>query len=49
MVLHYPKENATEDDEWIDTYVPETFISYIKDDVIQTAPMEGLEWRENFE
>lgn len=36
MVLHYPKENATEDDEWIDAYIPETFISSIKNDQIDT-------------
>ena len=43
MVVHYPKENATEDDEWLDVPVPETFISVLKSDQLHTEAMEGLE------
>ena len=43
MVLHYPQENGTEDDEWIDYCIPETFVSIIKNDKIETTEMEGLE------
>lgn len=43
MVIHYPKHNGTEDDEWIDMPVPETFVTVIKEDVLTTEAMEGLE------
>ena len=43
MVLHYPQENGTDEDEWIDACIPETFVTVIKNDKIEIAPMEGLE------
>lgn len=46
MVLHYPKHNATEDDDWLDIPIPETYVTIIKDDFPHTVPVEGLEWRE---
>jgi hypothetical protein len=27
MVVHYPKEGATEDDEWLDIAIPETNVT----------------------
>ena len=44
MVVHYPKEGGTEDDEWIDFPIPETYVSTIKNDAIVTEQLEGLEW-----
>ena len=43
MVIHYPKENGTEDDEWLDAPVPETFVSVLKKDQLVSEPLEGLE------
>lgn len=43
VVIHYPKENATEDDEWLDMPIAETFLSVIKNDRITTEPLEGME------
>ncbi len=43
MVIHYPKKDATEDDEWIDQTIPETLITVIKDDKLETKCMDGFE------
>ncbi len=43
MVVHYPKTDATEDDEWLDIAIPETNITCIKNDSLHTVPMEGIE------
>lgn len=43
MVMHYPTENAAEDDDWLDVSIPETFVSTIKSDSVHTVPVEGLE------
>jgi hypothetical protein len=43
MVVHYPKEGATEDDEWVDIAIPETNVTCIKDDNLHTVAMEGIE------
>lgn len=43
MNIHYPKEGGTDEDDWIDMCIPETFITVIKNDKIDTVPMEGLE------
>jgi len=37
MVLHYPKEGAGEEDEWVDMPIPESYVSMIKKDSIVTA------------
>ena len=42
MTLHYPPEVPTEDDEWIDVSIPETFITTIKNDKVGCVPLEGL-------
>lgn len=43
MVLHYPIENATEDDEWLDIAIPETNVTQIKHDKLHTEALEGME------
>ena len=43
MVVHYPIENATEDDEWLDIAIPETLVTVIKNDRLHTTSLEGLE------
>ena len=32
MVVHYPKLDATEDDEWLDIAIPETNVTTLKGD-----------------
>lgn len=43
MVIHYPKVNGTDDDEWFDVAIPETYVTHIKDDKLLTNALEGLE------
>jgi len=43
MVVHYPKEGAGEDDEWLDIPIAETYVTVLKNDKLDTTPMEGLE------
>jgi Adenylate cyclase associated (CAP) C terminal len=43
MVVHYPKEGASEDDEWVDIAIPETNVTQLKNDSLHTVPMEGIE------
>ena len=43
IVIHFPKENPTEDDEWLDVPISETFLSVIRNDKLTTAPLEGME------
>ena len=43
IVLHYPKTDATDDDEWLDIAIPETNITQIKNDSLHTEAMEGME------
>ena len=43
MVIHYPKDNAGEDDDWLDIAIPETYVTVIKDDKLVTKELEGLE------
>ncbi len=43
MVVHFPKENATEDDEWFDIAIPETNVTVLKADKLMTSPMEGMD------
>jgi hypothetical protein len=42
MVIHFPKENATEDDDWLDIAVPETNVTVIKNDGLHTGPLDAL-------
>jgi len=42
-VLHYPKVNGTEDDEWYDIGIAETFVTVIKDDRLHTEALESVE------
>jgi hypothetical protein len=42
MVVHYPPENAKEDDDWLDIPIPETYSTVIKNDGLSTVPVEGL-------
>lgn len=44
MVLHYPKTDAGEDDEWLDIAIPETNVTHIKNDKLMTEALEGMEW-----
>ncbi len=43
MVLNYPKEGATDDDEWLDIAIPETFEVKIQDDIPKAIALEGME------
>ena len=43
MVVHYPKKDATEDDDWLDIAIPETNLTQIKDDRLVSEPLEGME------
>jgi len=43
MVIYYPKADAKEDDEWVDTAIPETYITVIKDDKLITAAADLAE------
>jgi len=43
VVINYPKEGATEDDEWLDIALPETFVSVIKNDSVKTDALESME------
>lgn len=40
MVVHYPAVNPTEDDEWLDISIPETFETNIKGDALVTLPVD---------
>jgi adenylyl cyclase-associated protein len=43
MVVHYPKKDATEDDDWLDIAIPETLLTQIKNDRLTSEPLEGME------
>ena len=43
MVVHYPKSDAGEDDEWLDIGIPETNITTIRNDSLHTEATEGIE------
>jgi hypothetical protein len=43
MVIHYPAVNPTEDDEWLDVAIPETFETHIKGDTLVTQPVDFAE------
>lgn len=43
VVLHFQKDNATEEDEWLDIPIAETFLTLIKNDKLTTEPLEGME------
>lgn len=43
VVLHYPKKDAHEDDDWLDIGIPETFVTVIKDDKVVSTPMDSME------
>ncbi len=43
MVVHYPKQEATEEDEWFDIAIPETNVTVIKNDKLCTEALEGME------
>ncbi len=42
MVIHYPKEDAVEDEDWLDIAIPETYVTVIKKDQLQTAALDAL-------
>ena len=43
MVVHYPKDGAGEDDEWLDIAIPETNVTQIKNDKLVSEALEGME------
>jgi hypothetical protein len=43
MVVHYPKDGAGEDDEWLDVAIAETYVTSIKNDKLFSEPLEGME------
>ena len=43
MVVHYPKDDATEDDEWLDIAISETYVTSLSKDILKTVPLEGME------
>jgi hypothetical protein len=43
MVVHYSKEGAKEDDEWLDIAIPETYVTQIKHDRLVSEALEGME------
>lgn len=43
MVMHYPLKDATEEDEWLDIAIPETNVTWLKDDKLHTEALEGME------
>ena len=43
MVVHYPKVDAEEDDEWLDIAIPETNVTSIRGDKLHTEALEGME------
>ena len=43
MVVHYPKEGADEEEEWLDIAVAETTVSHIKGDRLVSEALESLE------
>lgn len=43
VVIHFPKENPSEDDEWLDQPIAETFLTVIRGDKLSTEPLEGME------
>lgn len=44
MVVHYPKDDGTDDDEWLDIAIPETLVTLIKNDKLVSEALEGMEW-----
>jgi len=44
MVIHYPKAGGTDDDEWFDNAIAETYITVIKDDKLITQAADLAEW-----
>ena len=42
MVVHYPKDNAKEDDDWLDIAISETYVTCIKHDNLVTNALEGF-------
>ena len=43
MVVHYSKEGAGEDDDWLDIAIPETYVTAIKNDKLVSEALEGME------
>lgn len=43
MVVHYPRVDAAEDDEWLDIAIPETNVTHLKGDRLMTEALEGME------
>jgi hypothetical protein len=43
VVLHYPKEGAGEDDDWLDIGIPETLVTHIKADKVVSSPLDAME------
>jgi adenylyl cyclase-associated protein len=43
MVVHYPREGAGEEDEWLDIAIPETNVTQIKNDKLVSEALEGME------
>jgi len=43
MVIHYPKAGGTDDDEWFDNAIAETYITVIKDDKLITQAADLAE------
>ncbi len=43
VVLHYPKVDAGEDDDWLDIAIPETLVTTIKNDIVVSTPMDAME------
>lgn len=43
VVLHYPKTDAGEDDDWLDIGIPETLVTTIKEDRVVSVAMDGME------
>ena len=43
VVLHYPKDGAGEDDEWLDIGIAETQVTQIKNDKLHTGPLDSME------
>lgn len=43
MVVHYPKEGGTDDDDWYDNAITETYVTNIVDDKLVTKELEGME------
>lgn len=43
VVIHYPKTGGTDEDEWFDVGIPETFVTTIKNDKLKTEIHEQVE------